>query len=68
MSTLEEKYRIVRTALVGIVGTDDPEALNRFLLQANALPPEERTTIMGGINALLSTQETGNEGNADQQD
>lgn len=52
-----EKYTAVRTALVGIIGADDPAELQsmRKLLIATMPPGHDLNCIIAGIDALLET-------------
>lgn len=62
--TLEEKYSLVRKALVAVVDSDDSEQLNRMKQVIESMEPtteveaKERQTALLGIEALLKTQNT----------
>ncbi len=58
--SIEEKYKLVRNALVGVVDSDDPEELKQMLntIQISGADHKQRCSAITAIQALIDTQES----------
>ena len=59
MREAEEKINILRTALVGLIGSDDPAQLKEMelALRIMPVPDEDKANTINAIHAIIKTME-----------